>query len=400
MKNYECRMKNEGVKKLILVLVGLSLCAAFADRTASREWTGRNFAPLNLVPRVEALESNPVPTKWATGNLTNANGVGLVALKDSPLPGDMVWTQSSITSGRYQCIAFGNGTFVAGGYDKQGIVYSTDGVTWHPSSITTKNIENLGFGGGRFVAAVQSEGIWYSEDNGATWTQSSMKGGNGFGFAYGNGLFIAAGYSGSGIHVSTDGVTWESSSITGGYWRMSAYGNGVFLVAGNRSGQGVQYSTDGRNWTRVESLDPAWGSAALAYGGGRFAVEIQGGRGLYCSTDGLAWTQTTSYVSGSSDQKSLTYGSGRFLNGANYGLQDGETTWRKVGNGKGWSALAYGNGMFVGGTFSSSQGLWVSVVRDVPLVQGIRVNGTVLTPDGDNVVDLPVNALKAALGID
>ena len=433
------------MRKLLLIVAAFAAGCAFADRTANREWVGRNFAPSNLVPRVEALENaeppvetDPVfgtwkagafgtdvggivdpklsaldadlrrdlalPLKWATGNLTNASGIALVDLKDETrcLPGGGTWARSSITSGRYECLAFGNGVFVAGGYDNGGIFYSADGKTWTQGSITSKNITDLGFGGGRFIAGVQSQGLWYSDDNGATWTQSNVTFGNGWALAYDSGVFVAANANGSGIYASTDGSTWAVTSVTGGNWFMAAAGNGVYLVAGTRAGQGVQYSTDGRNWTRVSALDASWGSVCLGYGGGRFVIEQQGGTGAYCSSDGLAWTRTTGYVSGSYDQRVLAWGNGRFLNGANYGLDDGELVWKKVGNGHGWKSLAYGNGRFVGATYETREGLWYSddtVVRSVPLVQRIRVNGTVLTADEDNVVDIPINALKAALGI-
>ena len=46
------------MKKLIMMTMAAALAGcAFADRTANREWVGRNFAPSNLVPRVEAIET-------------------------------------------------------------------------------------------------------------------------------------------------------------------------------------------------------------------------------------------------------------------------------------------------------------------------------------------------------
>ena len=60
-------------------VMSIALAAAFAatvwaDRTANREWVQRNFAPTNLVPRVEALEAggggeetDPVFGAWKGG---------------------------------------------------------------------------------------------------------------------------------------------------------------------------------------------------------------------------------------------------------------------------------------------------------------------------------------------
>ena len=394
------------MRKLVMLLAAVVAGCAFADRTANRDWVWRNFAPSNLVPRVEALEGGgTVPTKWATGNLTNANGVALVDLKDVPKggPGGETWTQGSITSGRYTSAAFGDGVFVAGSGDGRGIVRSTDGVTWQTTSLTSMYVPGLCFGGGRFVAGTSTDGIWYSDDKGATWTKSDAPGANGYVFAYENGVFIAAGYYGVGILVSTDGATWEATSVTGGNWRMATSGGGVFLVGANMGGQGIQRSTDGRNWTRVDVTSYGFGLSTMGYGGGRFIVAVISNRGAYCSEDGITWTSTSSFVEGTSYQRALAWGAGRFLSGANYALDDGELVWEKAGTGKGWSALAYGNGRFVGGTYEANAGLWYSdtpLIRAVPVVQGIRINGVVLKADGDNVVDVPVEVIKAAFGIE
>ena len=53
------------MKKLFTVVCAALVAAvAFADRTASRGWVSSNFAPTNLVPRVEALESVQPSDFW------------------------------------------------------------------------------------------------------------------------------------------------------------------------------------------------------------------------------------------------------------------------------------------------------------------------------------------------
>ena len=53
------------MKKLFtIVCAALVAAVAFADRTASRGWVSGNFAPTNLVPRVEALESVQPSDFW------------------------------------------------------------------------------------------------------------------------------------------------------------------------------------------------------------------------------------------------------------------------------------------------------------------------------------------------
>lgn len=61
------------MKKTILILMGvLAAGCAFADRTANRDWVGRNFAPSNLVPRVEAVENTLTNDTVQIGPGTNA----------------------------------------------------------------------------------------------------------------------------------------------------------------------------------------------------------------------------------------------------------------------------------------------------------------------------------------
>lgn len=55
------------MRKLLLIVAAFAAGCAFADRTANRDWIGRNFAPSNLVPRVEALEGEVPPVESVNG---------------------------------------------------------------------------------------------------------------------------------------------------------------------------------------------------------------------------------------------------------------------------------------------------------------------------------------------
>ena len=55
------------MRKLLLIVAAFAAGCAFADRTANRDWVGRNFAPSNLVPRVEALEGEVPPVESVNG---------------------------------------------------------------------------------------------------------------------------------------------------------------------------------------------------------------------------------------------------------------------------------------------------------------------------------------------
>lgn len=65
------------MRKLMMVLAAVVAGCAFADRTANREWVGRNFAPSNLVPRVESVEdtlTNGTRIALGRGAAAMANG--------------------------------------------------------------------------------------------------------------------------------------------------------------------------------------------------------------------------------------------------------------------------------------------------------------------------------------
>jgi len=94
-------------------------------------------------------------------------------------------------------IAYGNGTFVAGGSDFGTSAYSTDnGITWTKvtNSINTA-INAIAYGNGTFVAGGYKYGkIAYSTDNGVTWTtvtNSALEGGEEILIAYGSNKFVA-----------------------------------------------------------------------------------------------------------------------------------------------------------------------------------------------------------------
>lgn len=62
------------MKKLIMLAAIAFAGIVWADRTANRDWVGKNFAPSNIVPRVEALEAgadreetDPVFGAWKDG---------------------------------------------------------------------------------------------------------------------------------------------------------------------------------------------------------------------------------------------------------------------------------------------------------------------------------------------
>lgn len=138
------------------------------------------------------------------------------------------------------------------------------------------------------------------------------------------------------------------------------YGNGKFVAIGDASNdynvRGA-YSEDGINWTRIEDIETIFNSTmdevrGITYGGGKFIVF--GLKGDYTrsiaaySEDGINWTEIEDLASGTI--KSMTYGNGKFV-GVTFSTlvysEDG-INWTKIENSTVSNAvIAYGDGKFV-----------------------------------------------------
>jgi len=170
------------------------------------------------------------------------------------------WTAAVDTSDFLVDLAFVNGIFIAGGrygiFDKGVMATSTDGITWtnitsHPF---TYRIRAFAYGNGTFVAGGYNGEMATSPD-GITWTAvaNSPFTRDIFAIAYGNGTFVAGDEIGN-MSTSTDGNNW--TAVTDGifsttmYWLGSiAFGSGTFVAV---NGRDVATSSDGKNWTTVD----------------------------------------------------------------------------------------------------------------------------------------------------
>ena len=214
-------------------------------------------------------------------------------------------------------ICYGNGRFVAVGNQK--IVYSMDAVTWTliPDSGSDYNFAgSVCYGNGKFVAGGNSGKMAYSTD-GINWTSVSDSKFNNlghiYGVRYGNGKFIASGGGGNMV-CSANGVTWTAVSDSGfgsSYINIVCYGNGKF-VAGGESGK-VAYSLDGINWTTV--ADSGFGSSyinSICYGNGKFVAVGASGKIAY-SPDAVNWTAVPDSGFGAINVMGVCYGNGKFV---------------------------------------------------------------------------------------
>jgi hypothetical protein len=204
------------------------------------------------------------------------------------------WTEVSVSNFSYEvyCIAFGDGKFVIGGHSSK-MATSSDGITWTAVEVSdifgdslNDSIRVIAYGNGRFVA----EGFDYNythkmatSTDGISWTAVTNLPFSGTGFiediAFGDGKFVAG--CSYGLAYSTDGVSWTAVSGPFGGMTISggiAFGNNRFVAVG-RDGK-MAYSSDGVTWTSGPNISVSYN--AVAYGNGRFVAVGEDGKMAYC----------------------------------------------------------------------------------------------------------------------
>ncbi|HAB19948.1 MAG TPA: hypothetical protein DCE44_26395, partial [Verrucomicrobiales bacterium] len=280
--------------KTLLSLIALAAIGnAFAD--ALDHWHWRNPLPTSLQLHDVAFGGGQF--------VAIGNGGWIV----SSINGQDWTARSSGLQGWLNGIAYGDGSFLAYGYEETSGVFLTspDGVTWNAStSAIAAWLRDVVYGQGLYVgvgeAGLEGPMIVTSPD-GRNWTNQTsvpvLKRLNGI--AFGNGTFAAVGDRGF-IVTSPDGLNWsETASGTDRDLRGVIFGNGIFVAAGNRSGTSVILtSIDGMVWTPVWSLNTAAAPEpltfleldAVSYGAGVF-VATGPGHAALTSVDGATWTE-------------------------------------------------------------------------------------------------------------
>jgi len=267
---------------------------------------------------------------------TSTDGIKWKAVDASSIFGDNTYDY-------IYAIAYGNGTFVAGGdtyhYGSK-MATSPNGTTWTPvdvGNLPKDGIRAIAFGNGVFVAGGcdYSNGKYVSKmatsPNGTTWTPldvSSL-------FASGNkddsirsifflnGMFVAGGQNGK-IATSTNGTSWTVADVSNIFGTEPifaiAYGNNMF-VAGGEEGK-IAYSTNGTNWSSVDvtNIFSVGGMTTeihtIAYGNKKF-IAAGNLRKMATSTNGTTWTAVD--VSTFDNFNTIAYGNGKFVVGCSGG---------------------------------------------------------------------------------
>jgi hypothetical protein len=253
--------------------------------------------------------------------------------------------KSDVIKGADLVMAFGKGRFVAASSGNE-IAFSNDGITWERAKnggIGDYFIYDMAYGNGCFVAvgfdrtAYGYGIIGYSYD-GETWTlaENDLNIGRFCCIVYGNGMFIAGTDEGEAA-FSSDGKTWEvipGSPFDDMSVYIIAYGNERF-VAYSVFVYGAPvtfYSDNGIDW-RVASTSHVEPVQNIVYGNGIFIAGSGSARMSY-SIDGDIWypkNEEGFTINALADPKSyiggIAYGNGRFVIGSFNYAKENSNSW-------------------------------------------------------------------------
>jgi hypothetical protein len=246
----------------------------------------------------------------------------------------------------------------------------TNDITISVTKVVTGGInafDTSGFGaGGLFVTGDNYSANTYYSSNGTSWSAGgALPGGfTGVGaVGYGDGTWIAieSATSNDRTAISTDGgQTWTAGGAlpVSEYWVDVHYGNGRWIAI-NSSTSSAYSIDDGVSWTAMTGL-PSSSWRQVTYGKGIW-VAI-GSNAVVSSTNGTTWTTRTLPVT-ATNWNSVTYGNNMFIAvaedtaGTNvYAYSINGTTWSagKLPATVYWNAVAYGQGLFLATSGSSS----------------------------------------------
>jgi hypothetical protein len=245
-------------------------------------------------------------------------------------------------------VAYGNGRYVVGGELGDGGIIETseDGLNWtvrgDPDGNSFLAIYRITFGNGIFVAVGYDNygtyGNLYNSTDGINWTAHLNPTVSIFnGVTYGNGLFVAVGdgvrpmdqpfnRTNRQIYTSPDGTTWTGRTSgspvnsVNVLWDV-AYGAGIFVAV---DGAGHTHtSLNGINWIRRTT---SGAGNSISYCNNRFILSSGPGTNLI-STDGLTWSILTNDTTGTFGRVIYTNGIYIALSGTNIFTSNDSTNW-------------------------------------------------------------------------
>lgn len=215
---------------------------------------------------------------------------------------------------------------LVGGNNGSGYIYtSEDGNSWtrRASGLIGTDLKGVVWGNGKFVASGYEGGVVGVSKDGLTWTKVKTNQPNYeeiWSLAYGGGTYVLVGdYT---IMVSKDGVKWKSVS-TKGFWSQIYWVKDRFIVLGfdyvNSRTKDDLYllalsSKDGEKWTDAGLVNKTDKTQNVSYAlhNGKQYVAVTG-LGVKTSTDGTHWVQAKKYPVGLDTLNAAAVGAGKLV---------------------------------------------------------------------------------------
>jgi len=281
----------------------------------------------------------------------------------------MTWTAGTIsTVDPWNCITFGNGTFVTVANITGNTASSTDGITWRQGSSMPWNMpwgntwQDATYTGSKFCAIGWAYSSAESLDGVNNWYQTALPYQRYWGgvanspntlVAVGTGYSasLSSPYRNSAVAVTNDPHDWGSSVMDrAAHWTDVAYGNGRFVAVTGDSNAASVSTSQGRSWITGNTLPAAQHWTAINFGNNQF-VTVGNSNVAAVSTDGATWTSVA--MPANQQWVDVAYGKGKWIaiaaNSNTAAVSSNGITWtaNTLPSSQTWTAIVFGGDCFV-----------------------------------------------------
>ena len=292
--------------------VPTSLTTSIVNLPNARDYM---FAATNGIDRIVLVNNSGDNTGFA---VTTTNGT---TWTESPLP-----NLSPISVG-YTSIKYGNGVYIACGFESSIVAKSTNGINWSTTGLATYTggFYDIEYGQGNFVMTDNYGIANISSNDGATWSvANNFFKNNNWGVAFGNNTWV--GYTATdyydpstlGFYYSNNvGATFARTnlpSLINHYSTPVSFANNMFFSyifdGPSRAINGLYYSSNGISWSKATGsiTTVAYEQYTnIAYGDGVYMCFDRNRKGLLWSIDGMSWNFYTDANTSSSSAVSVMY---------------------------------------------------------------------------------------------
>jgi hypothetical protein len=301
----EVQIENGTTTTPVPTITGDTITVGLGSRTKGDEgsaYFNLEYVPFSLDPAVawDAVESkyfkapsfsNGVP-KWIIRNGVN----------DELQDGNTDFEGFGTVAGKNGngAVAFGvdgwdgTGRFVTIGADQA--AWSEDkGKTWTTTVMyQPSGLRGLAYGDGVFVAVGYNDTAAWSDDGGETWHLAALPNpSEWYGVAYGDGVFVAIDSIGKAAWSDDGGKIWnaaENDLPPNGDWFGLAYGGEGVFVTVDFHGQAARSDNGGKNWYPVAALPNPSDWYGVAYGDDVF-VTLCADTAAWFDDGGKSWNE-------------------------------------------------------------------------------------------------------------